>query len=139
MLPGVSGRPSRAPALGDAISADHAVSLRSISKAFYGSYANRHIDLDVEWGEIHALLGENGAGKTTLVKLLAKQPGQDEEKARAMLLQVKERDYNPPRRERILEWQAQQDFPICPTPEDPQSCNVYSELRFPEGGTPDAE
>ena len=38
-----------------------------------------------------------------------------------------------PRRERILEWQSQQDFPICPTPEDPNSCNVYSELRFPEG------
>ena len=43
------------------------------------------------------------------------------------------RDYNPPKRERILQWQAQQDFPICPTPDDPQACNVYRELRFPEG------
>ena len=68
-----------------------------------------------------------------LVRLLSNQPDQDEAKARALLLRVQGRDYNPPKRERILEWQAQQDFPICPTPDDPNSCNVYSELRFPEG------
>src|SRR5437588_7024166 len=49
-----------------------------------------------------------------LVGLLANQPEQDETKARAMVNQVQQRDYNPPKRERILEWQAQQDFPICP-------------------------
>ncbi len=42
------------------------------------------------------------------------------------------RNDSPPRRERILEWQAQQDFPICPTPDEPGTCNVYSELRFPD-------
>ena len=42
-------------------------------------------------------------------------------------------DDSPPRRERILEWQAKQDFPICPTPDDPDACNVYRELQFPEG------
>jgi hypothetical protein len=67
-----------------------------------------------------------------LVGLLARQPDQDDEKARSLLLQVNGRDYNPPKRERILEWQAQQDFPICPTPDDPNSCNVYRELRFPD-------
>jgi hypothetical protein len=67
-----------------------------------------------------------------LIRLLSQQPGFNEQGARAMLLQVKERDYNPPKRERILEWQAQQDFQICPTPEDPNSCNVYRELRFPQ-------
>jgi hypothetical protein len=55
-----------------------------------------------------------------------------EEDARALILQVKARDYSPPKRERILEWQAQQDFPICPNPEDPNGCNVYRELRFPD-------
>jgi hypothetical protein len=55
-----------------------------------------------------------------------------EEDARALILQVKDRDYSPPKRERILEWQAQQEFPICPHPEDPNACNVYRELRFPE-------
>jgi hypothetical protein len=47
------------------------------------------------------------------------------------VLQVKGHDYNPPKRERILEWQAQQDFPICPDADDPGACNVYRELRFP--------
>ena len=72
------------------------------------------------------------AEATGLPRLLASQPGEDETKARALVLQVKQRDYNPPKRERILQWQAQQDFPICPTPDDPQACNVYRELRFPD-------
>lgn len=67
-----------------------------------------------------------------LVRLLARQPGHNETEARALLRQVEQRGYNPPGRERILEWQAQQDFPICPTPDDPASCNVYRELRFPQ-------
>ena len=38
------------------------------------------------------------------------------EQANLMLRQVEGRDYNPPRRDRILEWQAQQDFPYPPLP-----------------------
>ena len=68
-----------------------------------------------------------------IIALLAKQPDMDEIEARAMLTQVEEHDYNPPRRERILEWQTMQDFPICPNAEDPNACNVYRVLRFPEG------
>ena len=44
--------------------------MRHISKVFSGVYANEAIDLSVEKGEIHALLGENGAGKTTLMNIL---------------------------------------------------------------------
>ena len=44
--------------------------MKHISKAFSGVYANENIDLAVEKGEIHALLGENGAGKTTLMNIL---------------------------------------------------------------------
>lgn len=43
--------------------------MKHISKAFSGVYANEDIDLSVEKGEIHALLGENGAGKTTLMNI----------------------------------------------------------------------
>ncbi len=67
-----------------------------------------------------------------IVGLLAKQPDHNADDARALLRQVEAKDYNPPKRERILEWQAEQDFAICPTPDDPNSCNVYSELRFPD-------
>ena len=44
--------------------------MKNICKAFAGVYANKNINLSVEKGEIHALLGENGAGKTTLVNIL---------------------------------------------------------------------
>ena len=46
------------------------LSLRGIRKVFPGCIANDSIDLDVQSGQIHALLGENGAGKSTLVKII---------------------------------------------------------------------
>ena len=41
-----------------------------INKQFGSFIANQDIDICIERGEIHALLGENGAGKSTLVKIL---------------------------------------------------------------------
>lgn len=47
-----------------------AIEMRGITKSFPGMLANDKVDLLVEQGEIHSLLGENGAGKTTLMKIL---------------------------------------------------------------------
>lgn len=79
-----------------------------------------------------AMIARHFMEEDELVDLLARQPEMDEQKARALYLQVNERDYNPPKRQRILDWQSMQDFPICPNPEDPNGCNVYQELRFPD-------
>jgi hypothetical protein len=67
-----------------------------------------------------------------MVRLLTQDPDCSEEDARELIAQVKGRGYNPPKRERIVQWQREQDFPICPSPDDPGSCNVYSELQFPD-------
>src|SRR2546423_422732 len=66
-----------------------------------------------------------------LVRLLAEQPDHGEEDARQLVAQVRGRGYNPPKRDRILQWQAEEGFPLCPTPDDPGRCNVYHQPTFP--------
>ena len=44
--------------------------LRGVSKSFGNLIANDQINLKVEKGEIHAILGENGAGKSTLMNIV---------------------------------------------------------------------
>ncbi|MGV8854723.1 MAG: sugar ABC transporter ATP-binding protein [Devosia sp.] len=46
-------------------------SLKDVTKAYGGVPALRGVDLTIEPGQIHALMGENGAGKSTLIKILA--------------------------------------------------------------------
>ncbi|MBX9471998.1 sugar ABC transporter ATP-binding protein [Microcella sp.] len=48
-----------------------ALRMTGISKSFPGIRALSDVALDVEAGEVHAIVGENGAGKSTLVKILA--------------------------------------------------------------------
>ncbi|MGE4505570.1 MAG: ATP-binding cassette domain-containing protein, partial [Desulfovibrionaceae bacterium] len=52
--------------------------LRGITKKFPGVTALRNVDLDIEEGEVHVLVGENGAGKSSLIKVLCGTYAPDE-------------------------------------------------------------
>ena len=47
-----------------------AIELRGITKRYPGVVANRDVNLRVESGTAHAVIGENGAGKSTLMNIL---------------------------------------------------------------------
>ena len=51
--------------------ADHILVMKNITKEFPGVKALNNVNLEVERGEIHALVGENGAGKSTLMNVLS--------------------------------------------------------------------
>jgi hypothetical protein len=78
------------------------------------------------------MVGQAFLSEDELVELLTKDPDCNEEKARGLIEQVEARGYNPPKRERILEWMQKQEFPICPNPDDAQACNVYKDVEFPK-------
>jgi len=81
---------------------------------------------------VFVMIGRHFVGSDELVELLTKDHDADEGEIEALVQQVAERGYSPPRREKILEYQSQQDFPICPKPDDPDACNPYAELQFPD-------
>jgi DNA primase large subunit len=81
---------------------------------------------------VFAMVARHFMDEQELLACLQKNPDFSDEEARALYHQVQGRDYNPPRRERILEWQKEQEFPICPNPDDPDACNVYKDLEFPD-------
>lgn len=81
---------------------------------------------------VFAMVAQHFMDERELVRWLKKDRSVDEEEVKALVQQVRERGYSPPRRERILAWQKQQEFPICPNPAEPDAANVYRDLRFPD-------
>jgi ribose transport system ATP-binding protein len=53
--------PSQAPIL----------AMRNVAKAYGATVAVNNVSLEIDPGEIHAVIGENGAGKSTVVKMLS--------------------------------------------------------------------
>lgn len=81
---------------------------------------------------VFAMVARHFMSQDEVIASLQKDRDFSEEQARALYLQVQGHDYNPPKREKILQYQAQQEFPIIPNPDDPDSGNVYRDLQFPD-------
>jgi DNA primase large subunit len=80
---------------------------------------------------VFVMVARHFLSEDQLLKQLKSDPSLDEEKARALIEQVATKGYSPPSREKVLEFQKQQESPICPNPKDPDACNVYKDLKFP--------
>ncbi|KAM3104118.1 hypothetical protein [Phormidesmis sp. 146-33] len=81
---------------------------------------------------VFAMVARHFMEQDELIEYLQKDSDFSQSEAKALYQQVQGKDYNPPKRDRILEWQRNQDFPICPNADDPDACNVYRELHFPD-------
>ncbi len=80
---------------------------------------------------VFVMVGRFFLSDEELEAYLMKDKDCDEQKARSIIRQVEAKGYNPPKRDRVLEWMNQQDFPICEDAENPDSCNIYKEVNFP--------
>ena len=80
---------------------------------------------------VFAMIARHFLSDDEVIAELTKDQDFSVDQAVAMLRQVEGHDYSPPRRERIMEWQAEQEFLIVPEPNDPDCGNVYRTLRFP--------
>lgn len=81
---------------------------------------------------VFAMVARHFVDEDALVEYLQKDQDFSKGEAKALYQQVHGKDYNPPKRDRVLEWQSRQDFLICPNSDDPDACNVCKDLEFLE-------
>ncbi|MFN2459479.1 MAG: hypothetical protein ABR591_02105 [Candidatus Velthaea sp.] len=81
---------------------------------------------------VFAMVARHFGDTDEVVAALRRDRDFSEADARALLDQVNAADYNPPKRDKILEFQSRQAFAIVPHPDDPDAGNVYKHLRFPD-------
>ncbi len=91
-----------------------------------------HTDIGHYGRLVFTIVGQYFMSDEELYKYLQKNPGVSDQDARALVQEVKSQGYNPPSRDTVLDWQKQQNFAICPEENDPDACNVYKHLKFPE-------
>lgn len=80
---------------------------------------------------VFAMVARHFLPHEQVLTYLQKDRDFSEAQARAMLLQVDTRDYNPPKRARLLEWQSEQEFQFIHA-DDPDDGNLYRNLKFPQ-------
>jgi simple sugar transport system ATP-binding protein len=73
--------------------ADELLRLSGVHKYFAGVHALQNVDLVIECGKIHCLVGENGCGKSTLIKIIA---GVYQRDAGSLVINSKEYDHLHP-------------------------------------------
>lgn len=102
--------------------------IRGITKVYpNGVVANRDVKLDVERGEIHAVLGENGAGKSTLMKIVY---GMERADAGKIFLEGKEVHIaSPASAIRLKIGMVHQDFMLIPSLSVAENCVLGIEPR----------
>ena len=76
------------------VAAGPALEMRGIGKRFPGVLALENVDLVLEPGKVHAVMGENGAGKSTLIKIMA---GVYQKDAGSIRIGGMETDFRTPR------------------------------------------
>jgi hypothetical protein len=81
---------------------------------------------------VFTMVARHFLSEDELVAELSKDKDFGEDQARSLYRQVQSADYSPPRREKILQYQSEQEFPIIPNPDDPDAGNVYRDLNFPD-------
>ena len=81
---------------------------------------------------VFVMVARHFATDDELVAELTKDATCSEDDARTLIAQVRQADYSPPKREKILHFASRQDFPILPAADDPDAGNVYKDLHFPD-------
>ncbi|MBD1855839.1 MULTISPECIES: hypothetical protein [Leptolyngbya] len=81
---------------------------------------------------VFAMVARHFLSQEEVIEYLLKDEECGEAEAKSLYQQVQGKDYNPPKRDRVLDWQQHQNFPICPNPDNPDACNVYRDLEFPQ-------
>ncbi len=80
---------------------------------------------------VFAMVARHFLPHAEVIAWMTKDNDFNAEQAQVMLHQVEGRDYNPPRRERLLQWQKEQEFQFMDV-HDPDSGNLYRNLEFPK-------